>query len=99
MVARGSQVLQACSNGHKEYYHKEEDNFNKEEDNYDKEKVNFYRYNSFSFLVAHVFFRPCVARKFITTPRDSPFLFNPSSILLVPAIRRHYVCKHTCLQP
>ena len=47
MVARGSQVLQACSNGHKENYHKEdnfnkeEDNFNKEEDNFDKEKVNF----------------------------------------------------------
>ena len=25
-------------------------------------------YNSFSFLVAQTFFRPCVARKFITTP-------------------------------
>ena len=25
-------------------------------------------YNSFSFLVAHTFFRPCVARKFITVP-------------------------------
>ena len=27
-----------------------------------------YKYNSFSFLVAHTFFRPCVARKFITAP-------------------------------
>ena len=42
MVARGSQVLQACSNGHKEYYHKEEDNFNKEEDYFNKED-NFYQ--------------------------------------------------------
>ena len=27
-----------------------------------------YKYNSFSFLVAQTFFRPCVARKFIITP-------------------------------
>ena len=27
-----------------------------------------YKYNSFSFLVAHTFFKPCVARKFITAP-------------------------------
>ena len=37
MVARGSEVLQACSNGHKEFYHKEEYNLNKEEDNFNKE--------------------------------------------------------------
>ena len=27
-----------------------------------------YKYNSFSFLVAHTFFRPCVARKIIIFP-------------------------------
>ena len=27
-----------------------------------------YKYNSFSFLVAHTFLSPCVARKFITAP-------------------------------
>ena len=41
MVARGSQVLQACSNSHKEYYHKEEDNFDQEEDNFNKEEDHF----------------------------------------------------------
>ena len=58
MVARGSQVLQACSNGHKEYYHKEEDNFNKE-DNFDKEEVIFRDTTRFLSLLHIVFQTLC----------------------------------------
>ena len=31
-------------------------------------RTRSYMYSSFPFLVAHTFFRPCVARKFIITP-------------------------------
>ena len=55
MVARGSQVLQACSNGHKEYYHKEEDNFDQEEDNFNKEEVIFRDTTRFLSLLHMVF--------------------------------------------
>ena len=60
MVARGSQVLQACSNGHKEYYHKEEDNFDQEEDNFNKEEEVIFRDTTRFLSLLHMVFSDLV---------------------------------------